>query len=651
MATLAKLVVELGFQDSAFAKGIDGASANLRKFGSAAREAGQKLTTAVTLPAVAAATYVVKAASDMNEAISATSTVFGKSGDAVLTWSDTTAKTLGIAKSDALTAATQFATLGQAAGLTNAELVPFSTSLVQAASDLSSFWNTPSSQVLDDLRSGLNGQYEPLLKYGIQLSEAAVQQRALADTGKTSVDQLTAGEKAIARYNLIMEGMGPALGDFARTQDGLANSTRIAQAQFKDAAAALGQMLLPYVLQGVQAITDLMTRFQALSPETQKYIMIAIGLAAALGPAIFIIGSLATAIGFLASPIGLVVVAIAGLMLAYQTNFLGFADGVNGAVSAMTPIIQGILPTFEAFKNYISAVVSEGDTLNDWLTHIPEPLQGVALAVGEMVAQVQATLPIAMNALNLFKDVFIAIKPTVVDVMTIVGNLVLQTITSVIQIFTGLVQAIRGAMQVIKGILTGDWSLIKEGVTNIVTGLKTVVLAIFDGLKAQLTAVLSIYKTIFSDTWNAIKDEVIGAVTTAVDGVIGKLTAMKDSVYNAAYNAGYAIGQGVIAGVNAIWNSIMGFLDSLISAIWDKVKQIGDIDIPLPSIPGLSSVSRTSINSGAGMIAPSGLAAVNSGGNTYQINITVPGAGDPRVVADAVFEVFAREMALTTGAL
>ncbi len=45
-----------------------------------------------------------------------------------------------------------------------------------------------------------------------------------------------------------------------------------------------------------------------------------------------VVGVLAVVIAALTSPIFLVVAAFAALFLAYQKNFLGFADGVNASV-------------------------------------------------------------------------------------------------------------------------------------------------------------------------------------------------------------------------------------------------------------------------------------------------------------------------------
>jgi hypothetical protein len=592
------------------------AGESLRAFGERARDAGEKLTARVTVPVLAAGAFVVKAASDMAEAISATGVVFGENGAAVLKWSETTATQLGIARADALTAANQFAALGQGAGISNDKLVEFSTSLVQAAADLSSFWNVPSSQALADLQSALNGQYEPLQKYGIKLTEASVAQRALADTGKTAVDQLTQAELATARYNLILEGLGPAAGNFALTQQEVANQTRIAQAQFKDAAANLGTLLLPYVLQAVQAFSDLVQRFQGLSPETQKWLLIAAGIAAVIGPAVTIIGALATAIGLLLSPIGLVVLAIAGLVVAYQTNFLGFADGVNAVVDAL-------VAKFNQLKESV-------------------------LQVAAFFGSVWATIGPAMSAAF---ELATAIVMTYVD--TVVG------------IFNGFQRSIKGVMTLIKGIFTGDWEAIKTGVIEIVGGLKDAVMETMLGFLAGVKAYLAVFLTAFDTSWSDIYDAVSNWIWNIQDRVGGVLNQIATSVWDKAFNIGSNIGSGLATGIQSMWGEVVGKAQALADAVMNILSKIPGIASPSKVttyygkmigaglVEGMDA-AQASVEAAAARLAGAAMPMPGiavAGGGSYQVTIQNHFAGNENqdAIADAVFGRFSRELGLTIG--
>lgn len=77
------------------------------------------------------------------------------------------------------------------------------------------------------------------------INAAAVAQKAMAMTGKTSADQLTDQEKAAATYQLVMDGAGAAQGDFAKTSDGLANQQKVLGSKFDDVKTSIGNELLP----------------------------------------------------------------------------------------------------------------------------------------------------------------------------------------------------------------------------------------------------------------------------------------------------------------------------------------------------------------------------------------------------------------------
>src|SRR2546423_392990 len=81
-------------------------------------------------------------------------------------------------------------------------------------------------QPLLALRAGVVGESEPMRRFGVLLSEAAVKAEA-ARLGIARVGaELTEGQKVQARSSLIIAGMADASGDLVRTQDSVANRLR-----------------------------------------------------------------------------------------------------------------------------------------------------------------------------------------------------------------------------------------------------------------------------------------------------------------------------------------------------------------------------------------------------------------------------------------
>lgn len=188
----------------------------------------------------------VLAASTMNESISKVQVVFASTSDEILKWGKTAAETMGISNQKALEAAGTYGNLFQALGVTKDKSQEMSTTLVQLASDLASFNNTPVDDALNALRSGLSGETEPLKRFGVALNDVTLKNKALAmGLIETTSGVLPPAIKAQVTYALVMEQTKLAQGDYARTSAGTANTIKTLQARFADASVAVGNMLLP----------------------------------------------------------------------------------------------------------------------------------------------------------------------------------------------------------------------------------------------------------------------------------------------------------------------------------------------------------------------------------------------------------------------
>jgi len=249
-----------------FGRGMDKASKSTKDFGNKTSKNIHKLSLAFKGLAVSAAYAFGKitkdsitAASDLNEEMSKTEVIFGNSADEIKRFAKVAATSLGMSKKSALQASGTFAVLGKSAGLTGPKLAGFSEQLVTMASDFASFYNTSTEDAITSIGSALRGESEPIRKYGVLLSAAALEGYAFnyeMRTGTTlardSKNQLTDTSKVIARYQGIVEQSSIAQGDFNRTSSGLANQQRILAAQTENAKAAFGAGLLPVMLKIVK---------------------------------------------------------------------------------------------------------------------------------------------------------------------------------------------------------------------------------------------------------------------------------------------------------------------------------------------------------------------------------------------------------------
>jgi hypothetical protein len=224
------------------------------KFGAMSR--GMKLAgVAIAAAAAGAAVGVTRfaaqsvgAASDLDESLSKTRTVFGDASDAVEKFAQDAATNLGLSEQAALEATSTFGNLFTAMGINTGKASSLSQEIVQLAADLASFNNIEVEEAIIALRSGLVGETEPLRRLGVNLSAARINAEALSSGLAETKGQIDAAAKAQAAFNLIMDDTATAQGDFARTSDGLANTTRTLKAAVDDAKASIGVGLVDAML-------------------------------------------------------------------------------------------------------------------------------------------------------------------------------------------------------------------------------------------------------------------------------------------------------------------------------------------------------------------------------------------------------------------
>jgi hypothetical protein len=206
----------------------------------------------------------VRAASDLEESTNAVNVAFGAAAKSVLAIGETSAKSLGLAKTEFNEAAVRFSAFADRIVGEGGDVAGFIQDVSQRAADFASVFNIDVSEALRVFQSGLAGEAEPLKRFGINLLQSEVNAFAMANGIGEVGRELTETEKVQARYGLLLQSTNKTAGDFANTSDGLANSQRILKASFTDLQAEVGDALLPVV-------TDLFAAFaQKLLPKMEE---------------------------------------------------------------------------------------------------------------------------------------------------------------------------------------------------------------------------------------------------------------------------------------------------------------------------------------------------------------------------------------------
>ena len=252
-------------------KGTRRAQSGIGKFASYAKAAFAGIAVASAAAMAKLGIDSIKAASNYEESLSKVNVIFGETGKRIEEFAATASSSFGQSATQALDAASTFATFGKAAGLEGRGLATFSEELTVLSSDLASFYNTDVSEAITAIGSALRGEAEPIRRFGVLLDDATLRTQAfemgLIDTTKNA---LTPQQKSLAAYEVIMNKTIDAQGDFERTSDGLANSQRTLSAVWADVQKQIGDALLPTFtsfvewlktdgIEGIQAFVDVLT--------------------------------------------------------------------------------------------------------------------------------------------------------------------------------------------------------------------------------------------------------------------------------------------------------------------------------------------------------------------------------------------------------
>ncbi len=433
MATLASLVVSLLLDAAKFdadlrtsVEKLQDVGKRVSDIGAGLQSAGRGMTAGVTLPIIGAGVAAIAAGSDLEETVNKVNVVFGESAAEVQAWAETAATSLGQSRQQALDAAGTFGNLFTSMNMGRDVSAEMSTGLVTLASDLASFNNIDPTDATTALRAGLVGEVEPLRRLGVNLNAATIAVKAmelglvdmsvdmtkvqgltidlesaqlkaaeavqrygedsleardavqkvaeiqgrLEEATQGAQEALTPAQRAQAAYALILEQTTNAQGDFIRTSDGLANSQRTLKAQLADAAGAIGADLLPLAKELIVVVQGLIAQFMALDPEQRKTILTILGIAAAAGPLLMIIGSIVSAIGtllpvlgavagVLTGPVGIAIAAIIALIAllaaAWKNNWGGIRDTLTKIwEEKIKPVLEAL---WDFFQNSIMPVI------------------------------------------------------------------------------------------------------------------------------------------------------------------------------------------------------------------------------------------------------------------------------------------------------
>lgn len=507
----------------------------------------------------------IEQASTLSESLNAVKVSFGDASGAITALGENSARRLGLSQAQFNGIATQFSAFAGTIAGSGGDIAGVIDDLSTRGADFASVFNLDVSDALGLFQSGLAGETEPLRKYGIDLSAAAVEAYAAAHGIGEVGRELTEQEKVQARYGYLMEQTSKTQGDFANTADGLANSQRIANAEIQDAQAKLGNSFLPIAQAVTKYTADTFVpiietlgdvfrdTFKWIQENTNLVIPVLAGLGTvllvALAPAIWaaVTAVWAFTVALLANPITWIALAIGVLIAAVVALVLNWDTVVKWIQDVFGPVIEWLGGMFTwLYENIIKPVFDNIAAVFTWIYEnivlpIIQAIVLVIIVLGAIFTWLYEN--VVVPVFNAIGDMFEwlwenSIKP-IVD--WIVGGLELLG-----DIFAWLYEnAIKPAFEGIANVFKWLWENSIKPTIDWVVGA-------FENIAKVVGDVFGNIGKVIGDAFNAIVGVVkgpINAIISLVNGIIDSINSISidipewaRDVFGGAKKFGFNIG-------------------------------------------------------------------------------------------------------------
>lgn len=401
----------------------------------------------------------------------------------------------------------------------------------------------------------------------------------LTDEQKTYYAATLAGQEGMSgllsllnisqeEYDEIAASMNNATGVAQETaavmRDNLAADVEELGGSLESLAITLAEHIIPHLRTFVQWLTELVGKFAALDPETQKTILKFAGIAAVIGPVILIIGKLVTGIGSIISAFGKLkaaIPAIKGGLVAIK----GAIAGISAPVAAVIAVIVALVAAFatlwktnEEFRNKMTAIWNQiKGTFDKLCQGIVDRLNKLGFDfenIGEVLSAIWK------GFCDLLAPYFEGVFQYIADTFDTIVNVILGILDFFIAIFTGDWE---GAWDAIKGIFESVWNGIVAWFQNI-----------GNTLLGMLDVVLGWFGTTWDETWTNIKQffvDIWNGITSFFSNVINSIKMAVSNFITTIINFFAQLPTNIANFITNAYNSVVTWVSNMVA----KAREMG----------------------------------------------------------------------------
>ena len=183
-----------------------------------AKKAGAALAAAFTVKQIVDfGAQCIELGSDLEEVQNVVDVTFPRMSKQVDAFAKQAITSFGLSETMAKRFTGTFGAMAKAFGFSEKTAYEMSSTLTGLAGDVASFYNISQDEAYTKLKSVFTGETESLKDLGVVMTQAALDQYALANGFGKTTSAMSEAEKVALRYQFVQDKLATAAGDFART--------------------------------------------------------------------------------------------------------------------------------------------------------------------------------------------------------------------------------------------------------------------------------------------------------------------------------------------------------------------------------------------------------------------------------------------------
>lgn len=384
------------------------------------------------------------------------------------------------------------------------------------------------------------------------------------------------------------EILGAAAGMAAVQLDNLSGDWEIFKSAIGTAQILISDMVKGALRELVQKLTELVVAFNNLDVSQREQILKWAAIIAAIGPVLLAIGGLISGIGRMINTFNTLKAAFDFVRSGFANFATGFstvgtsaaeATGIMGKLgAAIGGISAPVVAAVAIIGTLVAAFVNLWNTNEDFRNRIIEIWNGIKAKfeeAGQRIVEIfnelgftfedfEHLMSVAIEGLKALWDGFCEfLAPIFVGAIEIIGDV----INGIVDLFVGVIEVIVG---IVKGFKDGDWSMLWQGIGDIVSTIVDTIISILDHLGEAVWGVIQTVANWLGADWNMSWEEAKQAVADWFDSVVQWITDLPGKIAEFFSNVWQTISN-FISSVGEWIASIPGKVGELISSVGESI--------------------------------------------------------------------------------